>query len=129
MFTCNRWETKVIMEGRASGCSRVYGNGCPHRIGGELVLTSRYLDLEGRDIPFAKAQVVSIRPGTVGEFRRDKMLAEIDGYANGEVWFGQMNQMYKGLKDTDKVYHIKFRIIEIDKQAGRRGDLPPSPVQ
>jgi hypothetical protein len=123
MFDLNRFETKQIMEGRATGCTRKYGDVCPHVPGAEIIFTSKFLDLSGKSVPFARAQVVSVRPGTVGEFRRDSMIAEIDGYPNGEVWYGQMGVMYKGVKDTDKMHHIKFRIIEIDKQAGRTGGI------
>lgn len=124
MFELNRFETKQVMEGSASGCARKYGNECPHKPGSEIVLTSRFLDSSGRSIPFAKANVVSVRPGTVGEFRRDPMIAEMDGYPNGEVWFGQLSQMYRGMKDSEKIFHIRFMITDIDKKAGRRGNIP-----
>jgi hypothetical protein len=120
MLELNRWETKQVMSGRATGIVRKYDGGCPHSPGGELILTSKYLDSKSRNIPFAKAQVVTVRPGTVGQFRRDPMIAEMDGYANGEVWFGQMGVMYRGIKNEEQVYHIKFRITEIDKQAGSK---------
>lgn len=119
MFALNRFETKQIMSGRAGGCARKYGDECPHKPGDEIVLSSRFLSPADNSIPFAKAQVVSVRPGTVAEFRRNPMIAEMDGYPNGEVWFGQMNVMYKGLKEDEKMHHIKFRILEIDKDAGR----------
>ena len=51
------------------------------------------------------------------------MIADMDGYANGNVWRGQMQQMYPGIKDTERMHHIKFRVTEIDRQAGRRGDV------
>lgn len=125
MFACNRNETRQIMEGKATGVARRYPGGCPHVPGSELWLTSDSLDRSGagRHIPFAKIQVVSVRPGTVGQFRRDPMIAEIDGYANGAVWFGQMSQMYKGIKDTDNIVHLKFRVIQMDKEVGMRGDV------
>lgn len=123
MFDLNRFETKQVMQGRATGFTRKYGDTCPHVPGAEIILTSKFLDRYGKSIPFARAQVVSVRPGTVGEFRRDSMIADIDGYPNGEVWHGQMNMMYKGVKDTEKMHHIKIRIIEIDKQAGRTGGI------
>lgn len=117
------------MTGMATGCTRKYGDNCPHRPGAEIVFTSKSMDLTGgdRSIPFARAQVVTVRPGTVGEFRRDPMIAEMDGYENGEVWYGQMKVLYGGLRDSEKMHHIKFRIIEIDKQAGRRGDVEDQP--
>jgi len=127
MFSCNRWETKQIMEGKACGVVRQYGESCPHLVGGEIVLTSAFLDKSGREIPFAKAQVVSVRPGLAGEFRRDKMLVETDGYSNGEHWHGQMRIMFGGIKDTDQLWHLTFRITEMDKQAGTRGDVMNPP--
>ncbi|MBN2258209.1 MAG: hypothetical protein JW704_10345 [Anaerolineaceae bacterium] len=122
MFSCNRLETQLIMEGRASGVARKYGKDCPHVVGAELVLTSDTLDGSGRHIPFARATVTSVRPGTVGQFRKDKIQAEKDGYQSGEHWYGNLRQMYRGLNDTDKMHHISFLIIEIDKQAGQRDE-------
>jgi hypothetical protein len=125
MFALTRLETQKIMQGLATGCIRNYGGDCPHEVGNEIVLTSMYLDTTGADrqIPFARAQVVSVRPGTAGEFRRDPIVAEMDGFENGEVLFGHLNQMYRGVKETDRLHHIKFRVIEIDKMAGRRGNV------
>jgi len=123
MFSCNRYETKVIMDGKSSGMVRQYGDICPHEVGAEIVLTSSYLTQDGKALPFARATVTSVRPGSVGEFRRDPMLYETDGYKNGEHWFGNMSQMYRGIKDTDKMFHISFRLIEIDKQAGTRSQV------
>jgi hypothetical protein len=112
------------MEGMATGLVRKYDGECPHHVRGQLVLTSRFLEPGGeRPIPFARAEIISIRPGTVGQFRRDKTQAEKDGYKNGAHWFGNINRMYKGLKDSDEVYHLSFRIIQIDKQAGQRPDV------
>lgn len=125
MFACNRHETRMLMEGKASGVVRKYGDACPHNVGDEIALTSLYLDESKRNIPFCKAAVISVRPGTVGQFKQDPMIAEMDGYPNGLVWFGQINQMYGGtLTDDDKVFHLKLRIEEIDKEAGRREDVP-----
>ena len=128
MFALTRYETKVIMEGKASGCARKYDN-CPHAVGAEIVLTSKFLDQSGRSIPFAKATVVSIRPGTVQQFKADPMIAEMDGYPNASVWAGQMRVMYGTLKDTDKITHIKFRITELDRDAGTRPDEGQEPVR
>ena len=130
MFTCNRFETKQIMEGKASGATRVYDK-CPHVVGATIILTSKYIDQsgQGRAIPFAKATIVSIRPGTVGQFRRDNEQAKRDGYGNGNHWLGQMQQMYRGLRETDPMDHISFKITEIDKQAGMRPDKKPAENQ
>ncbi len=127
MFALNRFETKQVMAGRASGAARRYEE-CPHQVGNEMVLTSKYLDDSGRSIPFARAIITSIRPGTAGQFRRDAVIAEKDGYKNGEHWFGNLRQMYSGLRDNDKMFHLSFNIVEIDKQAGTRGDLEEGPT-
>jgi hypothetical protein len=127
MFSCNRHETKQIMAGKADGATRKYDT-CPHKAGNEIVLTSKFLDRSERSIPFAKAIVTSVRPGTVGEFRRDQSVAEMDGYPNGEVWVGQMRVMYPGLADADKLTHIRFRITELDRDAGTRPDVEKAEV-
>jgi len=121
MFAVNRYETGKILTRRASGIVRKYDAGCPHRVGDELVLTSKFLPAgspNGRGVPFAKAQIVTIRPSTVRQFKEDPMIAEMDGYNNSSVWYEQMRVMYKGLRDTDQVYHLKLRFIEIDGDAG-----------
>lgn len=124
MFACNRHETRMFMEGKATGVVRKYGDTCPHMVGDVIALTSQYLDESKRNIPFCKATIISIRPGTIGQFRGDPMIAEMDGYANGNVWLGQMNQIYGGiLTNDDKVFHLKLRLEEIDKESGRKGDI------
>jgi hypothetical protein len=55
----------------------------------------------------------------VGQFRKDDNLAKQDGFANGQVWHGHLNQFYNGIMDSENVYHITFRLDEIDKDAGR----------
>jgi hypothetical protein len=109
------------MEGKACGVVRKCLEGkCPHKAGSKIVFTTKFLPwMDGdQSVPFAKATVVSVRPGTVGGFRRDRMLAGQDGFANGEVWHGHLNQFYGGICNSDSVYHITFRIDEIDKKAG-----------
>jgi len=54
----------------------------------------------------------------VAQFRKDKMLPQQDGFANGAVWHGHLAQLYKGIKDDESVFHITFRIDEVDKNAG-----------
>lgn len=123
MFSLSRHETKLVMSGKATGAARVYSD-CPHKPGNEIYLSSRTIDASGarRSITFAKAQIISVRPGTVGQFRRDPMIAEMDGYANGESWRAQLGVRYKGIKDTDNITHIKFRILQMDTKAGSRPD-------
>ena len=123
MLACNQFETRQIMEGVATGVTRKYHGSCPHQVKGELVLTSRYLEPDGnRPIPFARATITSIRPGTAGQFRRDNIQAKKDGYQSGAHWFGNINRMYNGIKDSDEMHHLSFRIVQIDKLAGQRPD-------
>jgi len=126
MFPCTRNETRLIMEDKACGVVRPYPDGaCPHRVGSELVFTSKFLPWMGdsdQSVPFAKATIVSVRPGTIGAFRKDDQLAERDGFANGEVWLGHLRQIpgYEDIGDDVSAYHITFRLIEVDKDAGRQ---------
>lgn len=121
MLTCNQYETKLIMDGSCDGIVRRYPDGCPHSVKSEIVLTSKYLD-GVRNIPFARATITSIKPGTVAQFRRDNEQAKKDGYKSASHWFGNINRMYKGLRDDDSLHHLSFRIIQIDKDAGLRPD-------
>lgn len=122
MFACSRFETGVIMNGKACGVIRRYDS-CPYSIGDQIVFTSKFLDNE-RNIPFAKATIVSIRPGTLRELSRDDRIVEYDGYSNGTVLEGYLSKFYGGTLNSDsKVYHLKFRIDEMDKLAGTRGDV------
>lgn len=123
MFHCDRIETKNIMSGQADGVVRMYGGGCPHKVGNEIVLTSKTLDSSGRSIPFARATITSIRPGTVGEFSRDPMIAEMDGFENPAVWLGHLRVVYPGIREGEQVTHIRFRLVEMDREAGLRGDV------
>lgn len=127
MLYCTGYETRKIMDGSAAGLVRM--GECPYLPGDEIVLTSDAIDKDNGDgksrhIPFAKAQVISVRPGTVRQFKQDKMTMSMDGYENGNVWVQHhRSNLYKSMKDTDKVHHVKFRITQIDKMAGRRGNV------
>jgi len=123
MFSCTRTETRLIVEGKCAGVVRRYERGaCPHAVGSQIVFSSKFLPWlphdDDRSIPFAQGTIVSVRPGTVGQFRKDQRLAETDGFANGPVWHGHLNQLYKGIGDDASVYHITFKLEEIDKTAG-----------
>jgi hypothetical protein len=126
MFSCNRYETRKILEGRATGAVRKYDpeTGCPHKAKAEIVLTSRYMPgFEGQAIPFARAQVVSVRPGTAAQFRKDDMIGQMDGYGNAAAWWAYFsNEMYRGVKDDEQLHHIKFRIIEMDRNPQKGGE-------
>lgn len=117
MLACNRWETKQIIEGKASGISRKYNNGvCPHEVRGELILTSEYLPGVEKQEPFGKAEIISVRPGTFGQFSRDERMIRGDGYLNSIDWKIQIGKMYPGLKDTDSMHHITFKLIHIEEK-------------
>jgi len=123
MLTCTMTETKLIMEGKTAGIVRRYDGACPHEVGSQLVFASEYLpwaprgeDGKRKAVPFARGTIVSLRPGSVGQFRKDKMLAETDGYANPNVWHGHLRQFYKGIPDDANVFHITFRLEEVDKE-------------
>jgi len=115
MFSCSRTETKLINEGRCCGVVRRYPpNECPHKPGSLLQFSSSFLPemppSDNTQVVFATATIVSVRPGTVASFRKDDMLARQDGFENGPVWHGHLNQYYKGIPDDASVYHITFRI-------------------
>jgi len=121
MFSCTRTETQLIVAGKTAGAVRRYPAGeCPHSAGGQIVFTSRYLPWvkDGKSFIFAKGTIVSMRPGTVGRFRKDNRMAEQDGFANGPTWHGHINQLYAGIKDDESVYHITFKIEDVDRSAG-----------
>lgn len=123
MFHCTRTEMKLIMDGKASGVVRKYEGNCPHDVGSQLVFTSDVLDDSGRQIPFCEATIISVRPGTVGQFESDEMIPQMDGFDNGSMWAAHLSVLYGGLKKTDHVFHIRFKIDQIDKMAGLRGDI------
>jgi hypothetical protein len=123
MFSCNKHETRCFLEGRATGVVRRYSeeHGCPHEPGSEIVLTSQFLDGKGTAIPFAKATVVSVRPGTIAQFERDSGIARMDGFGAGKEWKSWAKKMlYPGIHDDAKVYHLKLRITELDKTYARK---------
>ena len=115
MFVCNRHETRAFSTGAASGVVRK--GECNHVVGDTLTLVSKYIDGSDNSVKFGTATVLSVRPGTIGKFRKDGMIAEMDGYPNCEVWFGTINQMYSGmLSDGDQAYHLKLKIDSIDNE-------------
>lgn len=121
MFSCTRHETHAFREGKAIGAVRRYDGpeGCPHEAGAEIMLSSKFIpgNPAGQEVVFAKAKVVSVRPGTVMQFRKDKMLAEQDGFGSSPSWHGHLvNILYKGIRDDAKVYHVTFRIEEMVDQ-------------
>lgn len=122
MFFVTRTETKLIMEEKSAGIVRRYQRGeCPYKVGDEIVFTSRFIPWmrDANSVPFAKATVTSVRPGTIGSFRKDDRQAKHDGFANANTWYAHLNQFYLGIKDDDPACHLSFRLTEIDKQAGK----------
>lgn len=118
MFQCTRTETRLFMEGKSGGVVRKYGGDCPHKAGNDIVLTSKYLPWtgdDGKSVPFAKGVIVSVRPGTVARFRKDKMIAQTDGFGSPPAWHGHLNMLYQGIRDDESVHHITIRIDAVDK--------------
>lgn len=125
MLKCTKYEARKIMEGKATGIIMRYdvASGCPHKVKGELVFTNGDIDPTGkRQVPFGRATIVSIRPGTVNQFCSDKGIYEMDGFPNGTSMKAHLRVKYKGIPDTANVFHIRFRMEEIDRKAGLRGD-------
>lgn len=129
MFECNRFETGMIMSGNAHGVIRKFHGECPIKVGDEIVFVSQYLDNSGRKIPFGMARVIAVQPGSFGEFKRNKMIIEMDGYPNSDVMQGNLSSFIGPIKDVEKVYHIQFRMSELDQKAGKRPDVNNSKVE
>lgn len=128
MFSCSRFETKQIQEGRATVITRRYDPtmGCPHEVGKQITLSSAYLDSHpGQEMPFAVATVVSIRPCNARELREDdlpgmKGAPRTDGFPNGEAWFAHLGIMYPGIGDDVPLHRIQFRIDDMEKDLAER---------
>lgn len=120
MLSCTRNETKLIQEGKASSVTRPCPAGHPYKVGGEVLFTSAFVSGEGKEIPFARATITSVRPITVGEMRRDKRLCQLDGFANGGEWFGHLRTRYRTIRDEDKLVRLQFKLEEMDKDVGNR---------
>lgn len=123
MLHCTRHETGLIKEGKSVGIVRRYDHksGCPHAPGSIIFFANNELDDSGRQIPFASATVITVRRGTVSEFSKDPMIAEMDGFKSLASWISHLRVLYKGIGASDTVYHIKFRMDDMDKEAGTRG--------
>ena len=93
MFSCTKTEARRIAEGKAVGVTRRYEHGdCPHKVGNDIVFTGNFFrGYEGQQVPFARGKIVSVRPGTVGQFRNDEMLAYQDGFSTSPEWHGHIN--------------------------------------
>jgi hypothetical protein len=93
--------------------------GCPYKQGDEIVIVSEHLrDQEGQPVPLAKATIVSVRPGTVGGFRSDPMIAQVDGYENSAIWHTYYTKVIeKGIRDDTPVFHLKFKVDDIEQKA------------
>ncbi len=120
MFSCNRHETNLIMQGKLGGAVRRYDKkmGCPHRAGADILITSKFTrENPGTDTPIAEGQIVSVRPGSVGDFRRNDTVAQIDGFPNAVAWHTYFSRhVYPGIKDTEPVHHIQMRVTKIEKK-------------
>jgi hypothetical protein len=121
MLSCSRNETKLIQNGKATSLTRLWADPSPYVVGNPVVLTSRYVGVpEEGEIPFAIATIVSIRPVTVGEMRRDARLCQMDGFRNPAEWLGHLQTRYRGIADSARLVRLQLRIDEMDKDVADR---------
>lgn len=120
MFSCNRHETNLIMQGKFGGAVRKYDpkSGCPHKPGSKILVSSKFTrENPGKDTPIAEGMVVSVRPGTVGEFKKNDSLAKLDGFANAQSWYTYFaRHVYPGVRDDEQVFHVQMRLTQIEKK-------------
>lgn len=130
MFAVSNYELMKLRAGEADGCTRRYPAGCPHKIGDQIPLVEE--QRKGDLNPFCIAVLLSIRPGTVGDRRRDtpeaKRLARADGFDSPAAWYQHFRMMYgaAGIQDNTQVYRMQFRIKEMEKgepERVRLGDV------
>jgi len=127
MFSVTTYELKRLRSGEADGCTRRYPSGCPHKIHDQIPLVEE--QKKGSQNPFCIAVLMSVRPGTVGERRRDtaeaRRLALADGFENPAAWYEHFRMMYgaSGIKEDTQVFRLQFHIKEMEKEKPARVDL------
>jgi len=125
-LTCSQMELSKIVDGSSDGVTRMYPTGCPHDVGAEIILTSRFLvGHRDEDLPFARATIKSIRPATVDERERDDKLAKMDGFVSGREWAIYFRQMYGPVAGRQECFRLQLRIDKMDK--GRPLSLKDEP--
>ncbi|MFA5213343.1 MAG: hypothetical protein WC406_08420 [Methanoregula sp.] len=129
MFSCTLNETKLIQEGKALSVTRPCPAGHPYTVGGKLLFTSEFVAHTGKETPFAVGTIISVRPITVGEMRRDKRLCQMDGFSGPPEWYGHLRQRYKTLRDEDKLVRLQFKLEEMDKDVANRAVPEPQERQ
>lgn len=116
MFSCTRYETKQIQEGRAMSVTRVYPSGCPHVVGSKIIFSTRYLTPNDGEVPFAVGVLMSVRPVTVEQMRHNKQYAVMDGFPSTDAWEQHFRSvLYKGIGLDAPLYRLQFRLEEMER--------------
>ncbi len=117
MLHCTKHEERLIKSGKSNGVVMRYdpSSGCPHEPGGTITFIGTKKDTNGRPEPFAEGIVVSVRPGTVRAMADDSDLVKADGFGTGHSWKSHLRVKYRGIRDSARVYHIKFRVKDVKK--------------
>ena len=125
MLLCSRYETNKVMKGEATAVAKVYGAKCPHKKGSEVFLTSKTINVNNnKPVPFARVQILSVRPGTVQGLKGKEEVYKAGGFSSGESWFQHLRRFYGGsIKSTTNVYNIRFRVLDLDVKAGTRKEV------
>lgn len=120
MLSVTRHELAKLLSGEADGVTREYPGpgGCPHKPGDKMILSSRASDPENKqEMPFAGATVMTVRPCTIGERRKDNRLAKLDGFSGGEDWYMHFSKiLYRRDFDPSQMTHrLQLRIEKMEK--------------
>lgn len=129
MLSCSRVETKYITEGTATSITRMWADPMPYAVGGEVILSSRFVGNGERELPFAKGVIVSVRPVTVGEMRRSERLCQMDGFSNSSDWHAHLCTRYPGTEDYMRMVRLQLKIEDMDKTGGERAADQPDRME
>jgi len=110
-------ETKRILSGSSDAVTRFFHNGCPYQIKQSIVLS--YEKPGTRDhVPYAIAQIKSIRPESVAARKSNDKLAKMEGFTNATAWFNHFSTLYGASNYGHKECHrIQFNIIKLYDEA------------
>jgi len=107
-------ETRKIIAG-AQCVSRYYPNGCPHKVGTNLLLA--FEKPNGEMQPYAHARVMGIAAlpmDTRSSAGLGGTLAEGEGYEDVESWSHHFVSMYGKLQDGVEVHRLQLTIRLLD---------------
>ncbi len=124
MFSCSRNETQLIQDGIATSVTRQYPAGHPHKVGAQIIFTSSHVSHGDGEVPFAVGRIISIRPSSVAEMRRDERLCRMDGFRSCAEWFGHFKKRYPVFSDDTPVVRLQFKIEEMDKDVASKVSRP-----